>query len=105
MFGGHAMRTRSVARRDSIGPRARPSWSRGSEERTPMAVHMTPEDIAGLLEVEPDVVINAAHEVEVPVYQGEIDRVLLTEALTAAGHHLAPLAGERLIREGEASSG
>ena len=66
-----------------------------------MAVHMTPEEIAGLLEVEPDVVINAAHQVEVPVYQGRIDRVLFTEALTAAGHHLAPLASERLIRDGE----
>ncbi len=67
-----------------------------------MSVHMTPEEIAALLEVEPDVVINAAHEVEVPVYQGRIDRVLLTEALTAAGHHLAPLANERRIRAGEA---
>ena len=66
-----------------------------------MSVHMTPEEIAGLLEVEPDVVINAAHQVEVPVYQGRIDRVLFTEALTAAGHHLAPLARERLIRDGE----
>jgi len=102
MFGGHATRALSGARRDSIAAPARPSWSRGSRERTPMAVHMTPEEIAGLLEVEPDVVINAAHEVEVPVYQGMIDRVLLTEALTAAGHHLAPLAGERLMREGDA---
>ena len=68
-----------------------------------MAVHMTPDEIAGVLEVEPDVVINAAREVEVPVYQGRIDRVLFTEALTAAGHHLAPLAGERLLREGDTS--
>ena len=66
-----------------------------------MSVHMSPEDIAGRLEVEPDVVINAAHEVEVPVYQGLIDRVLFTEALVAAGHHLAPIASERLLREGE----
>ena len=68
-----------------------------------MSVHMTPDEIAGLLEVEPDVVINAAHEVDVPVYQGIIDRVLFAEALTAAGHHLAPIAGERLLREGDTS--
>ena len=68
-----------------------------------MPVHMRPEEIAVLLEVEPDVVINAAHEVEVPVYQGLIDRVLFAEALTAAGHHLAPLANERLLREGDTS--
>ncbi len=67
-----------------------------------MSVHMSPEDIAGQLEVEPDVVINAAHEVEVPVYQGMIDRVLFTEALVAAGHHLAPIASERLLRESDA---
>ena len=70
-----------------------------------MAVHLTPEEIAALLEVEPDVVINAAHEVDVPVYQGQIDRVLFAEALRAGGHHLAPLAAERLLRDGESSSG
>lgn len=66
-----------------------------------MSVHLSPEDIAGRLEVEPDVVINAAHEVEVPVYQGKIDRVLFAEALVAAGHHLAPVASERLLRDGD----
>lgn len=70
-----------------------------------MAVHLTPEEIAGLLEVEPDVVINAAHEVDVPVYQGQIDRVLFAEALRAADHHLAGVAGERLLRDGDSSSG
>lgn len=69
-----------------------------------MAVHLTPQEIAGLLEVEPDVVLNAAHECDVPVYQGQIDRVLFAEALRAARHHLAPVAGERLLRDGDASS-
>ena len=68
-----------------------------------MAVHLTPEEIAGLLEVEPDVVINAAHEVDVPVYQGQIDRVLFAEALRAADHHLADVASERLLRDGDSS--
>ena len=70
-----------------------------------MAVHMSPDEIAGLLEVEPDVVINAAHEVDVPVFQGQIDRVLFAEALEAAGHHLAGRASERLLRDGEAGAG
>ncbi len=70
-----------------------------------MAVHLTPEDIAGLLEVEPDVILNAADEVGVPVYHGQIDRVLFAEALTAADHHLGEIAAERLLRAGDASSG
>jgi hypothetical protein len=70
-----------------------------------MSVHLTPQEIAGLLEVEPHVVENAADEVDVPVYQGRIDRVLLAEALIAAGHHLGPLARERLLRDGEVSAG
>lgn len=70
-----------------------------------MAVHLTPETIAGMLEVETDVVVNAAGEVGVPVYQGEIDRVLFAEALSAAGHHLGDVAVERLLRAGDASSG
>ncbi|MGD9572991.1 MAG: hypothetical protein AB7V62_13970 [Thermoleophilia bacterium] len=68
-------------------------------------MHLTPEDIAGLLEVEPDVILNAADEVGVPVYQGQIDRVLFAEALKAADHHLADVAVERLLRPGDASSG
>ena len=56
------------------------------------------------LEVEPDVVINAAHEVNVPVYQGQIDRVLFAEALEVAAHHLAGRASERLLRDGDAPS-
>lgn len=70
-----------------------------------MAVHLSPEDIAGILEVEPDVVLNAADEVGVPVYHGQIDRVLFAEALKAAGHHLGGVAAERLLRAGETSSG
>lgn len=70
-----------------------------------MAVHLTPEDIAALLEVEPEVVVDAAGEVGVPVYHGQIDRVLLAEALKAAGHRLGDVAAERLLRAGDASSG
>jgi hypothetical protein len=70
-----------------------------------VAVHLTPADIAGILEVETDVVINAADEVGVPVYQGQIDRVLFAEALRASGHHLGEVAAERLLRPGDASSG
>ncbi len=66
-----------------------------------MSVHMTPIEIAGLLEVEPHVVEHAADETAVPVYQGRIDRVLFTKALIAADHHLAPLARERLVKAGE----
>ena len=76
-----------------------------SRRKDPMAVHLTPAEIADILEVEPDVVVNAARELEVPVYQGRIDRVLLAEAMAAGDHHLAPLAGERLLRKGDASSG
>jgi hypothetical protein len=46
--------------------------------------------------IEEQVVVNAALEVDVPVYQGRIDRVLFTEALSAAGHHLAPAARDAL---------
>jgi L-asparaginase II len=70
-----------------------------------VAVHLTPDQIAALLEVETDVVLNAADEVGVPVYQGQIDRVLFAEALAAAGHHLGDVAAERLLRAGDASSG
>ena len=35
--------------------------------------------------------------------QGRIDRVLFTEALIAADHHLAPIARERLVKTGEIS--
>lgn len=66
-----------------------------------MPVHLTPQEIADLLEVEPHVVEHAAADVDVPVYNGRIDRVLLAEALTGAGHHLAPLARERLLRDGD----
>ncbi len=68
-----------------------------------MSVHLTPGEIATILEVEPHVVEHAADETAVPVYQGRIDRVLLTEALIAADHHLAPLARERLVRDGDIS--
>lgn len=74
--------------------------SRGERE---MSVHLTPDEIADLLEVEPHVIEHAAGETSVPVYQGRIDRVLFAEALIAAGHHLAPLARERLVREGDLS--
>lgn len=66
-----------------------------------MSVHMTPIEIAGILEVEPHVIERAADEIAVPVYQGRIDRVLFTEALIAADHHLAALARERLVKTGE----
>ena len=68
-----------------------------------MSVHMTPNEIATILEVEPHVVEHAADETDVPVYQGRIDRVLFTEALVAADHHLAPVARERLVKTGEIS--
>lgn len=61
-----------------------------------MAIHMTPDELADALGVEPHVVVNAAREVDVPVYQGRIDSVLLREALVAGGHHLAPRAEEAL---------
>jgi hypothetical protein len=70
-----------------------------------MAVHLTPDEIAGVLEVGTGEVVNAAHDLDVPVFQGRIDRVLFAEALRAAGHPLAPVASERLLRDGDASSG
>ncbi len=70
-----------------------------------MSVHLTPAEIASLLEVEPHVVEHAASEVGVPVYQGRVDRVLFAEALIAADHHLGSLAAERLVRDGDTSSG
>ena len=68
--------------------------------RSAIAVHLTPEELAGMLGVEPHVVINAAHEVDVPVYQGRIDSVLFSEAIIAADHHLADRAREVLQAEG-----
>ena len=70
-----------------------------------MAVHLTPEEIAGLLEVGQGEVVNAAHDLDVPIFQGRIDRVLFAEALKAAHHPLAGVAAERLLRDGDASSG
>ncbi len=70
-----------------------------------MAVHLTPEEIADVLEVGPGDVVNAAHDLDVPVFQGRIDRVLFAEALRAAGHPLADVASVRLLRDGDASSG
>lgn len=54
-----------------------------------MAVHLTPTEIADALESEPNVILNAAQQVDVPVFEGRIDSVLFAEALAAAGHHLA----------------
>ncbi|WP_217913151.1 hypothetical protein [Miltoncostaea marina] len=68
-----------------------------------MAVHLTPDEIAVMLEAEPDAVVEAAQDVDVPVFQGRIDRVLLAEALGRAGHPLAPVARERLLRDGDVS--
>ena len=65
-----------------------------------MSVHLTPEELAGMLEVEPHVVLNAARELDVPVYQGRIDSVLFSEAVIAAHHHLADRAREVLQAEG-----
>jgi hypothetical protein len=65
-----------------------------------VSVHLTPEELAGMLEVEPHVVLNAARELDVPVYQGRIDSVLFSEALIAANHHLADRAREVLQAEG-----
>ncbi|MGE0028404.1 MAG: hypothetical protein AB7O78_14060 [Thermoleophilia bacterium] len=70
-----------------------------------MAVHLTPEEIAATLEVGRGEVVNAAHDLDVPIFQGKIDRVLFAEALKAARHPLAGVATERLLRDGEASSG
>lgn len=87
---------------DPVNPADRPDDPGGrAPEEASMSVHLTPGDIADLLEVEPHVVERAADEVGVPVYQGRIDRVLLTGALIAAEHHLAPLARERLVRDGD----
>jgi hypothetical protein len=65
-----------------------------------MAVHMTPDELAGLLEVEDHVVLNAARELDVPVYDGRIDSVLFAQAAIAANHHLADRAREVLDAEG-----
>lgn len=61
-----------------------------------MAVHLTPDELAGRLGVEPHVVVNAAREVDVPGYQGRIDSVLFAEAIIAADHHLADRARDVL---------
>lgn len=66
-----------------------------------MPVHLTPDELAGMLAVEPHVVLNAAREVDVPIYNGRIDSVLFSEALIAADHHLADRAREVLQAQGE----
>jgi hypothetical protein len=65
-----------------------------------MSVHLTPDELAGMLDVEPHVVVNAARELDVPVYQGRIDSVLFSEAVIAANHHLADRARDVLQAEG-----
>ena len=65
-----------------------------------MPVHLTPEDLAGLFDVEPHVILNAAREVDVPIYNGHIDSVLFSEAIIAADHHLADRARDVLQAEG-----
>lgn len=57
-----------------------------------MPVHHTPEQIAQTLGCDERVVLNAARELDVPVFEGRIDSVLFAEALEADGHHLAPAA-------------
>ena len=69
-----------------------------------MAVHLTPDEIAVMLETEPEVVTSAAQAVDVPVFQGRIDRVLFAEALQAADHQLAGVATERLLRDADTSA-
>lgn len=54
-----------------------------------MAVHLTAEQIAETIGSDEHVVLNAAREVDVPVFHGRIDSVLFAEALAAANHHLA----------------
>lgn len=54
-----------------------------------MTVHRTPEQLAEVIGADERVVLNAARELDVPVFEGRIDSVLFAEALAAAGHHLA----------------
>jgi hypothetical protein len=63
-------------------------------------VHLTPDELAGLFGVEAHVVMNAAREVDVPIYDGRIDSVLFSQAIIAAGHHLSDRAREVLEAEG-----
>jgi len=65
-----------------------------------VAVHLTPDELAGMFEVEPHVVLNAAVQLDVPVFNGRIDSVLFSEAIIAADHHLADRAREVLEAEG-----
>ena len=57
-----------------------------------MPVHHTPEQVAETLACDERVVLNAARELDVPVFEGRIDSVLFAESLEAAHHHLAPAA-------------
>jgi hypothetical protein len=57
-----------------------------------MANHLSPEEIADALETDARTVLHAAVETDVPVFHGQIDKVLFAEALEAAEHHLAPRA-------------
>jgi hypothetical protein len=65
-----------------------------------VAVHLSPDELAGMLGVEAHVVVNAARELDVPIYNGRIDSVLFAEALIAADHHLADRARDLLEAEG-----
>lgn len=70
-----------------------------------MSVHLTPSEIADLLEVDTHALEHVAMEVGVPIHQGRIDRVLLAGALISAGHPLALLARERLLRDRDIATG
>ncbi|MDX6647097.1 MAG: hypothetical protein QOK40_2824 [Miltoncostaeaceae bacterium] len=65
-----------------------------------MPVHLTPDELALMFGVEAHVVLNAAREVDVPVYDGRIDSVLFSQAIIAADHHLSDRAREVLQAEG-----
>jgi hypothetical protein len=62
-------------------------------------VHLTPDELAGMFGVEAHVVLNAAREFDVPIYNGRIDSVLFSQAIIAADHHLADRAREVLQAE------
>jgi hypothetical protein len=66
-------------------PRGGLFLSPGSEERSGMANHLTPEELSKEVGIERDEVIRICLEEHVPIYQGKIDKTLFQAQLQALG--------------------
>jgi hypothetical protein len=78
-----------LAEQEFLGPAARVRKAGffvfGSEERSGMANHLTPEELSKELGIDRQEVIRVCLEEGVPIYQGKIDKTLFQAQLQAIG--------------------